>query len=298
MNDNDLLDLLAPTSVVTVPYSETTFGEDLFKVLDGDNEIVKPMNHRSWIRGSAAAELCPREEIFAARHNQNRPREIGAAGHMYMGLGADWHKWVQKIAAKILVGTWMCKARPHRLAKACGYRTDVDRHPRIPFPDFSCPVCGAKKWVYVERTYRNKKLRLRGHPDGFRRITSDPNDDEILEFKTQQQWSWMSREEPWAHYMRQVQVYMLLTGLRRARIVLMNKAGSGEKPKGWFKEFTYGRDEHEIANIEKSIIELRAGLKNNSLTNRICVSRKCDRAKECPMVKRCFATEEGVINVY
>ena len=274
------------------------FGVALLGVI-GSVKKVPPLTPRSYLRGSSMGDLCAREEILAARFGKVRLRTIDPGTAMVMGIGRNFHTWVQHVGHRLLVGSWECKSKVrisgYAYALPCNYRTDSDGHPRIPKPEGPCPKCGGVgRWKYVEHLYKDKELLVRGHPDGFRRITDDPEDDEILEFKTAAEWPWKRQDEPYQVYQAQVQVYLWLTGLKRARIILVNKNGGGDKGKGWFKEFEYGRDEQEIARLKQRAIDIHAGIKTNKLVSRICVDDRCKRAKDCEMAYHCFRTKEGV----
>jgi hypothetical protein len=298
---SDLLDLLNPSSVIMTDDAGETFGKRLFKSLKMEKK-VEPITAKGWLRGSAIGDMCAREEVLVHRLQKTRIREESGGGAMVYGIGSNFHSWVQKNAHPFLVGTWKCMNRirmpdwPKGAYRFCGYRTDSDEHPRVPLPKTACPRClGEDKWKYIERMYVNREYRVRGHPDGFRRITDDPDDDEILEFKTQAEWGWKTKVEPFAAYMKQVQVYLWLTGLKRARIVLVNKNGGGDSPNGWFKEHVYGRDENEIEMIKRNARNVWNGISENKLPERVCSTRSCKRAENCQLMNHCFATNEGVV---
>lgn len=299
MKTLDLLDLIEQPTNILSEESHETFGARLFKSLKKETRVY-PRKKDSWTRGSGMGHLCPREEVLAYRKQKIRIRESSGAGLMIMSIGTRFHSWMQEHAAHMLVGSWRCKrkiaARSEGSYRVCGYRTDMDGHPRVPLPTFACPRCGARKWKFYEKMYSDEFYKVRGHPDGFSRLSDDPDDDEVLELKTQFEYGWKSSKEPYKAYMEQVQTYMWLTGLKRARIIMANKNGTGESPTGWFKEFVYGRDEQMIDMLKKKALEVKDGLRNNALPERICISKTCKRATDCDLVGHCFATEEGVVH--
>jgi len=184
----------------------------------------------------------------------------------------------------LLVGKWRCeKCKKYFPSKGME---------RIPMPD-GCPSCGNEGLRYVEREYKDPRTRLRGHADGFLRINpNDPDEDEHLEFKTRGPWIWRYRQEPYIEDIEQAQAYLYLTGLKRTRIVWVNKGGTGEDPKGWFKEWTYTRDDAIIEKLVRRCTSVFEGLKTGELPPKICVASDCEKAKACPLVQTCFYTVE------
>ena len=224
--------------------------------------------------------------MLRARFRIKEKEETKAGMGMSYALGTQLHTWIQKTAASLLVGVWKCRR--------CGLRTDADGSLRVPMPK-QCPRCLNSKFKYFERKYYDADYLIGGHPDGFRRVVDgDPSEDEVLEFKGLAEYPWKSMEQPWQSWIEQIQTYMWLCKLKRGRVIVFNKNGSGNTPKNWIKEFSIGEDEHELRIIKRRIEVTRTGLRLNVLPRRICTTDKCERAEDCYTKGQCFDTQEGM----
>lgn len=293
---DELLNLLARPELTALSSQQEPFIKQLFKILTVEEE-TQPLGDgtgkNDWIRASAIGYLCSREENIVSRQRLTRTRKRHAGVSMAMAIGSGYHRWLQDAAAELLVGVWKCLNRPSG-ERTCGWRTDRDGQLRVPRPT-ECPQCSRKfgSWGYVEKVYSDKKYRVRGHPDGFRRLNDNPEDDEVLEFKTKFAYGWKNMDEPDLGWQLQLQAYMWLTGLKHGRIIVANKDGSGESPTNWLKEYTYARDEFEIEQFKDAVEKVWEGNRTRSTSKRICQSRDADRANDCPIADLCFSIPDA-----
>lgn len=98
----------------------------------------------------------------------------------------------------------------------------------------------------VEQEFKDEKLGLIGHTDGI-------IDDEVIDFKSiSPDAKRYRRELPYEHHVRQVHGYMHLTGLRKARLVYVDKAYGliDEYPVQW-NEAVWWDIQHEIRRIKE-----------------------------------------------
>jgi hypothetical protein len=149
------------------------------------------------------------------------------------------------------------------------------------------------RYEYAELSFRAEEYRLTGHCDG---VLVWPDDEpEIFELKTINERGYyyvdpLNGGSPKADHVLQVQAYMWMSGLKRARIVYFAKK---------FGKFDDMVCEHVVERDESIIVDIQAHLKesiraldeNGYMPDRLpsCRSRSSQRAKYCPARPACFS---------
>lgn len=235
-----------------------------------------------YIRVSKIHSFCPREEVLRSKLNIIRKTSVPASGSLIFEYGHLLHKWAQDdLFAKYLLGAWKCKVcgKHYGDVSVVSYKPDV------------CSDCGSSGFNFVELHLYNDDLRLGGHPDGF--VVVDDN-LELLDFKSASMESFGGLETFGIHpaYIWQANGYMLLTNLKKLRLVFINKNGPT------FKEKLVLRDETIIEEIINKCKETITGI--NSLgakpfylpARKACDSKTHKRAQSCPARDICFSFKE------
>jgi hypothetical protein len=236
---------------------------------------------------SSLGDLCPRQEVIAARTKTPRPDEVDVDLNLTFAHGHGMH-WalqneVMPSLGEVFVGQWHCKM--------CG-RNQGGWGDLIPRPK-QCEVCeqpGEKCMEYFELRFENTEHRISGYTDGFLEI---PGADGygVLEGKSISDFRAKDvRDVPDMSHVIQLQTYLWMTDLKWGVILYWNK-GSFRNP---LIEHYVERDEDTVEQIKLTLKDLWSGIETGVLPARICTSPDCKRAEGCPLVKQCFACEETI----
>ena len=150
-------------------------------------------------------------------------------------------------------------------------------------------------WTYEELEFVNDEYRLTGHMDGV--LVWGEDDIEALELKTISSRGYDNVDtalggRPKREHIIQVQSYMWLTGLQKARLVYINKDLNKLFPEG-ICEHVVERDEAQIKLIQGMLKDCATaadlGL-DVPLYDRIeaCPKKSAYRAKDCKVRDYCF----------
>lgn len=150
-------------------------------------------------------------------------------------------------------------------------------------------------WEYEELEFVNAEHRLTGHCDGV--LVWGPDDIEALELKTISSRQYDNVDpalggRPKGEHIIQVQAYMWLMGLDRARIVYINKDLNTLFPQG-ICEHVVERDEAQI-NMIKGMLKDCATAADLGLEAPLydrlpdCTKKSDKRAKDCAARNECF----------
>lgn len=249
-----------------------------------------PLDETSWLRASALADLCPREEVIAARTQLVRTEVIKADLSLIFAHGHGLHWTLQHHVlpeADMLLGQWRCMLCATLHGGVELHRGEPQSEQYVPRPR-ACAKCGQadpREFHYVEQYFRNAEYRIGGHPDGFLRMAGMEGLG-ILEAKSASaRASWEIKTMPQLSHVVQAHVYMWFTGFTWAKILYWEKGGNGIDA---LIEHTIARDEETIHNIKVLIASIWRALRRGPLPARICDAATDPLAKECPVAATCF----------
>lgn len=251
---------------------------------------VPPLTEASWLRASALADLCPREEVLAARLKLERTDSVDPDGNLTYAHGHGLHWALQNRVLSevgILLGQWRCLqcATLYGGHDPTGKRPLSEQYVRRPEKCSKCGNFDSEEFVYVEQYYKNEEYRIGAHPDGFLAIAGFPGIG-VFEGKSMGGRTAVEvRVMPMLSHVVQVHVYLWLTGFRWAKILYWEKGGSGLNA---LVEHTVERDEQTIENIKSLIASIWRGIRTGDLPERICESKDDRLARECPAREPCF----------
>lgn len=256
---------------------------------------------RAVFRASQIASLCAREEVLASLYEVNRSREIDAVTRAIFDTGSALHDMVRAYLADagVLAGSWKCL----ECAAETGGKAVASPGRRL--RPKACSKCGKVNFQYVEEYASDGIHLLGGHCDGFLylgpKVADDPLGavvipDSILEIKSigARSMSNILRAPYNAHFL-QAQAYLWLFGLRRAKVLYVAKDWSAAKEKNRsltlpFVEHDAARDEAAIDALKAKCLEVIQSIRRREVPPRVvCQSRHDPKARECPLVARCFA---------
>jgi hypothetical protein len=215
---------------------------------------VEPLKEDGYVRASSLPNLCPREEVLAARLEISRKDDINADLNLTFAQGTGMH-WVMQnqilpMLGDLLVGKWQCRICGHVVG---GLDTPEGN---VPMPE-SCEECdegenaavfedGEFPFEFVEQLFVNEELRLTGHNDGFLRM-EDADGDGVFELKSISAFrAKRIKDVPDMGHVAQAQSYMLLTKKKWAIILYWDKGTFA----GPLTEHFVERDEDAIEEIE------------------------------------------------
>jgi hypothetical protein len=255
-----------------------------------EDKEVNPLTPESWMRASAMAELCPREEVLCNLHQIKRRNEVSPDLSIIFEHGKALHSQLQNSllpSLGVLWGQWSCL----HCGLNVGVKPDLPtgREPvakwAVPRPS-SCAGCSKRRFLYEESYFESSDYRIRAHPDGFLKMTGFDGLG-ILEAKSiSQRGAWEVRNAPNINHVIQAHVYMWLSDLQWGKILYWDKGGQGL---GSIIEHTVERDEETVTRIKETLSSLWAALKTKELPGRICMDAGAPRAKTCPAGKPCFS---------
>lgn len=240
---------------------------------------------KSYLRVSALANMCPREEVIAASRLIVRKDVIDADLKLIFAHGTGLHHVLQnEVLAETgaLLGVWKCVDCAAQYGKLEG---DIAVSQTLVRRPAKCKKCKSEEFFYREQHFINEEYRIGGHPDGFLVLQGYPGLG-IVECKSiSSRRVWEVKHTPDMGHVVQAQAYMWLSGLKWAKILYWEKGGFGATA---LTEHTVERDEEAIASIKSMIRSIWQGIEGGILPERICENATCPRAKKCPLVSTCF----------
>ncbi len=264
---------------------------------------IDPSSPSSYVRCSGISTMCPREEVLVSLLNVDIMDEVSGDLGVTFAHGNALHHVLQNDIlprANVLIGVWRCNECGARYGRWEPDKGDP-MYGLVPRP-VSCIGCDSHAtdlrradtlFFYEEVTLVNTEIRLTGHPDGFLRMPGMPGIGQLEIKSVSERSAWEIRNVPDIGHVMQVQAYMLLTGLKWAKILYWNKAGFGLSA---FVEHFVERDENTITKIKDMIESIFRGLNGGFLPSRICSTISAPRAKQCPVAKPCFKNEEMLVH--
>lgn len=261
----------------------------------GESRSVPPLGAESYLRMSAMASLCPREETLVTREGLFREDVVGADLKMIFSHGHALHWAFQNILLPdigILRGLWSCIA--------CGERYGAQGIPgegtvlspveaAVARPE-ECEECRGKEFLFHEYDLIDHEYRITGHSDGFLEMPGMPGLGVFEGKSINPRGAWEVRSCPKLDHVIQAQGYMWLTGLQWGKLVYWDKAGQGL---GSIIEHTLERDEETISLIKSAITAIWDGVERGVVPERICEKRHCKRANACVVADACFEEPNG-----
>lgn len=262
-----------------------------------------PIHPGSYLRASSLASICAREEVLCALFKIVRVDDVSGDLGLIFAHGTGLHHVLQNEIlpkADVLVGQWRCTY--------CGTQygtwdsaTQDPLKGLVPRPK-RCEKCqspedsprDASRFIYHEVAFRDEDTRITGHTDGFLKQPGLPGLG-ILEGKSiSDKGAWEVRNVPKIEHVMQSQVYMMLSGLKWARILYWNKGGAGLSA---LIEHHVERDEETITEIRVMAMSIWKGLRDGTYPKRICETKDAPRAKVCGAAKECFADVEPKVQI-
>ncbi len=245
-----------------------------------------------WVRSSSVHGLCAREEVLAALLEVVRKEKINASLSLIFAHGNALHHQLQNDILPrlgVLLGQWRCNwcmKRHGGWSKKYPPERTLVRRPK------KCRRCGQSSLTYSELMFEDEALHINGHPDGFLQIPGLPGLG-ILEAKSiGMRGGPEIRRTPNVSHVLQAQTYMMLTGLRWAKILYWQKAENGLDA---LVEHLVEYDQETIDAIREMVQSIWIGIKRKELPDRICETQTCNRAKECALVKQCFEYNKTIL---
>jgi hypothetical protein len=241
-------------------------------------DVIPPPTVDTVFRTSSLSNMCPREEVLAAKHQISRDNGVSADLVTTFFIGHHFETWFREDVlgpAGLLLGKWICHD--------CGYSADeVGGYKRYRQPK-DCLGCGkTSKQHFIEESFYNKGLGLTGHNDG----TIYWEDEYwLLELKTANEFNFgnMVKKGLPEKYIDQAQVYMDAFGHDRTMFIIQNKNSSKRVA------IKIMRDSSKVKIQYQKLIEFRQCMKDGMrLPQRTCVLPTCPRAKGCPLMEKCF----------
>jgi hypothetical protein len=266
----------------------------LKQVLKEDRKKPPLDGEKGWLRVSALASLCPREEVLCSLGGVVRSDPISADLMMIFEHGHALHWDLQNRVlpkTQTIHGRWRCTM--------CGFSHGGRDEWEVPLPgDFhskqaprpeKCVKCRVEMnpdtCLYVEQWFKHPEFRIAGHPDAFLSIPRLPGLGVFEGKSINPRGAWEVRNCPKLDHVNQAQCYMWLTGCKWAKIVYWDKAGQGLSS---LIEHHLEYDEDHVEAIQNLIRDIWTGIQKEKLPERICATPDCKRADLCSVVTPCF----------
>jgi hypothetical protein len=216
-----------------------------------ETRLAPYLTKEGWLRASSMYRLCAREEALAGLMEFVRKDVVTADLNIIFQHGHALHYQLQN---EILP----------RLGVFVGF-------------------------IYNEIMFEDESIRINGHPDGFLKIPGLPGLG-LLEAKSIGMRGGLEiRKAPNIGHVIQAQTYMMLTGLKWAKILYWQKSENGLNA---LVEHLVNYDQGTIDGIRAMVSSIWRALSTGELPERICEVASCNRAKECAMAEACFANAE------
>jgi hypothetical protein len=259
---------------------------------------VSALTTDSWLRVSALAGLCAREEVICSVDDLVRKDPISPSLMLIFEHGHGLHWDLQnRILPRTdtIFGRWRCAMCGDVRGGQDEWITPLpkDFHDQQVLRGAKCAKCGAEQnsdtSLYVEQWVKNPEFRIAGHPDAFLRVPGMPGMG-VLEGKSiNAKGAWQVRNIPKMDHVVQAHTYMWLTGCQWAKIVYWNKGGYGIKDA--LVEHTIEYDEDHVDAIKELIRNIWKGVETGKLPERICGDATCTRASACTVADECFGRD-------
>ena len=287
MLGNVLSDVMKPKQVQT----SRRLQEALFDSMPEKRRDQTPYEGM-WFRSSGLYRLCPRSLQLGKEHGVNLAIEVDSKLRWIFGSGTAIHTQFQQdylpTLGDVFQGWWskLESDQPWHKGEELTGGSLSNKWTKRP---------EGKGWQYEELEFVNEEFRLTGHCDGV--LVWNEDDIEALELKTISSRGYDNVDpalggRPKGEHVIQVQAYMWLMGLDKARIVYINKDLNKLFPEG-ICEHIVERDDAQIKLIQGMLKECAKasdlGLEV-PLYDRIdsCPKKSAYRAKDCKVRDHCF----------
>jgi len=285
-------------------------------------------------KSSMLSKFCSRKMVLSNLTGVSLSPKMSENLGWIFGIGTAYHSHFQEAIMQkfgdVFQGWWRCKGCG-KIHKGDALLCIALSHKWIPMPK-SCE-CGIKlkdaheteksfKFEYMELSFHDKTTGTKGHCDGI--LVWSEEEVEVLELKSTGSMSNVDPAmggEPYQDHKIQVHDYMRMAGLKKARIVYLNKFADSfksaivehvvtAKPKvmeNIVKEYMLTREIFELITVEMcdavSKLPLAYGKPNfKKLTasdkvkiveilperNCKCKAKTDKMAKDCPLKNQCF----------
>jgi hypothetical protein len=270
--------------------------------LIGLQPLPEKGNPETYFRASMLGMGCARKEALKISLNLAEKRTVDGGLAMIFAKGHAAHHLHQEhlipaVARPAMVGWW--KLGDKLLS------TGPDGNPSLWGYDEAVELLGGPP-DYVEPHLVDHSSLLKGHPDlilNWSKVPDAPYGSprglEIVEFKTRMGFSfvWNAVDpsmggKPLGKHVLQVQAYMMMSGIKRARIVYLRK-GDHQDIEDSYAEHVIRADPAAQKEIKLMLKEWRAAIEAAYSTGAVpprtmCTSFSGPLAKECPLRYRCF----------
>jgi hypothetical protein len=257
----------------------------LIRLRLAEENDVPYLDEKGYLRVSALADMCPREEVLASSLKVVRKKTVDADLGMIFAHGTALH-WVlqNKVVGNTgaLLGVWRCVDCAKQYGEVSPNLQEGQTLVRRPA---SCDQCGCTDFNYREQKFFDHDYRISGHPDGFLVLQGLPGLG-VAEFKSVgPKMAWEVKHTPNLGHVVQVQTYLWLTGLQWGKLLYWEKGGFGTQA---LFEHTVERDEDSIEAIKTTIRSVWEGIAVGKLPERVCTTIECPRAAGCQLKNACF----------
>lgn len=239
-------------------------------------------------RCSELADMCPRMHTLAAANKLEVVEKLAMETVWTFGIGTAYHDMFQNSLLPLLPngvfqGWWVDPTLPTTITTGDALHGHPLDYKWIPQPDPS--------FSYFEIQMFDPALCLSGHCDGV--LVWAEDDVEVLELKSAGAWKKDSLDpslggNPEPKYVIQAHGYMMLTGLKKTRIVYVLKHEG--KMKESILEHVVHLDENVVADITGMLKMTKLAIDEDRILERLpeCVKKGDKRAKKCLMRDVCF----------
>ena len=266
--------------------------DSLMKTMESVKHKPVPMKG-DYQRSSNLSRVCPREIQLQKRLNVSAEAIVDAKLSWIFNTGHAIHHQFQEVYLQTLgdvfQGWW--GSNDGEDLQVGEELNDSLKNKWIAKPK------DGKDYHYVELEFCNEEYRLTGHCDGV--LVWGEDDVEIFELKTISSRGFKTVDpnemgSPKPEHVLQVNAYMWLTGLERARIVYVNKDMNTMLPKA-ICEHVIDRDESVISEIKELLKKCINASDSEPSRNEAlyekhsdCKTKSSYRAKDCAFRTECF----------
>ena len=260
-----------------------------------------PGSPETYFRASALGKACARKEALKIVHSLCDQDTVDADLALIFAKGHAAH-WMHQehlmpaVAKRAMVGWW----------SGPGGTLSTTAHEPLRLWSYSEAVESIGHASYMEPHIHDHENCLKGHPDMIldwdlveKPPHGSPSGLEIIEFKTRNgmssAWSAVDPDvggAPLPAHILQVQAYMMMTGIKRARIVYLRK-GEFSDLQECYAEHVVKSDASVQSKIKTFLSAWRAALTEAVESHKVpdrtkCATFDCQQSKSCGLRYKCF----------
>lgn len=267
-----------------------------------------PVDEGFRMRASSAHKICPRMYALAYAFDQPVNTDVDAELAWKFAVGTGYHTALQEVVlprlGELFCAWWRCRScnRLH-----VGDPMDGPlKYGWISRPE-RCEECGGKDLANEELSFEWPEIRMTGHCDGILAWSKieDGAEDEVLELKTASQRAFHGLQPhsgglPYRDHVVQLHCYMAGAGLRRGRIVYIQKGDASLRESLAEHQVAYDPEiwDEIVERAKGSILAVERLTKDHGpegpdFPPRLseCKAKRSKRATRCPMADLCFGTK-------